>query len=112
MKRASSAHGGWGWGLGWGNGRRHRHRHGQPPWEGGPAGSSLNDCTPGTTCRIRRLLGGGAVRQRLLDLGIRPAREVTVLRNAPLNDPIELQVGDSFIALRRHEAAQIEVEHV
>ncbi|TCP58413.1 ferrous iron transport protein A [Rhodovulum bhavnagarense] len=73
---------------------------------------SLNDCAPGTTCRILRLMGCGAIRQRLLDLGIRPAREVTVVRNAPLNDPIELRVGDSFIVLRRREAAQIEVEHV
>ncbi|WP_200276809.1 FeoA family protein [Rhodovulum adriaticum] len=77
-----------------------------------PVGDSLNDCAPGTTCRIRRLMGCGAVRQRLLDLGIRPDREVKVVRNAPLNDPIELQVGDSFIVLRRREAAQIEVEDV
>lgn len=104
-----------------GRGKGHgRHRHGpgkacraeQGVCAACPAGESLNDCTPGTTCRIRRLMGCGAIRQRLLDLGIRPAREVTVLRCAPLRDPIELRVGDSFIVLRRHEAAQIEVEHV
>jgi len=57
-------------------------------------------------------MGRGPVRQRLLDLGIRPEREVTVLRAAPLLDPIELRVGDSFIVIRRREAAQIEVEDV
>lgn len=75
-------------------------------------GHSLNEAAPGTTCRILRLMGCGPVRQRLLDLGFRPCREVTVVRNAPLNDPIELRVGDSFIVLRRREAAQVEVEHV
>ncbi|ARE40630.1 hypothetical protein RGUI_2489 [Rhodovulum sp. P5] len=105
-------------GHGWGKGKG-RHRHGQHRRchaEDGtcavcPQGGSLNDCAPGTTCRIRRLMGCGAVRQRLLDLGIRPYREVTVLRAAPLRDPIELRVGDSFIVLRRHEAAQIEVDY-
>jgi len=76
------------------------------------AGGGADDCPPGTTCRILRLMGCGAVRQRLLDLGIRPEREVTVLRNAPLNDPIELMVGDSYIVIRRREAAQIEIAHV
>lgn len=73
---------------------------------------SLNDVVPGTTCRILRLRGRGPIRQRLLDLGILPHREVTVVRAAPLSDPIELQVGDSYIVLRRREAAQVEVEHV
>lgn len=77
-----------------------------------PIANSLNEAAPGTTCRILRLAGRGAVRQRLLDLGIRPEREVTVVRNAPLNDPIEVRVGDSYIVIRRREAAQIEVEHV
>lgn len=105
-----------GWGrTGKGGGRRGQG-HGSGIGPGAcaacPAANSLNDAAPGTTCRILRLMGCGAVRQRLLDLGIRPAREVTVLRNAPLNDPIELQVGDSYIVIRRREAAQIEVEHV
>lgn len=110
-----------GWSKGWG---RHRRGQGKGREHGNechvadgfcavcPGASSLNDCTPGTTCRIRRLMGCGAIRQRLLDLGIRPDREVTVLRAAPLLDPIELQVGDSYIVLRRREAAQIEVDHV
>ncbi|WP_201161548.1 FeoA family protein, partial [Phaeovulum veldkampii] len=74
------------------------------------AGHSLNDTRPGTTCRIRRLCGCGAVRQRLLDLGMQPDREITVIRAAPLRDPIEVRVGDTFIVLRRREAAQVEVE--
>ncbi|RYH11410.1 ferrous iron transport protein A [Tropicimonas sp. IMCC6043] len=70
---------------------------------------SLCDILPGASCRICRLHGHGPVRQRLLDLGFQPGREITVLRRAPLNDPIELRLGDSFIVLRRREAAHIEV---
>lgn len=72
---------------------------------------SLCDVLPGASCRICRLHGGGPVRQRLLDLGFQPGREVTVVRSAPLNDPIELRLGESFIVLRRREAAHVEVAH-
>ena len=71
----------------------------------------LDAISPGNTCTIRCLRGCGPVRQRLLDLGFQPGREIRVVRNAPLRDPIELQLGDTFIVLRRREAAQIEVQH-
>ncbi|TCO71642.1 FeoA family protein [Rhodovulum euryhalinum] len=111
---------GWGGGWGWGRGRRRAGQAGCATPEGhGPAAcaacpvsGSLDALAPGTTCRIRRLMGCGPIRQRLLDLGIRPCREVTVIRSAPLLDPIELKVGDSYIVLRRQEAAQVEVEDV
>ncbi|TCM84523.1 FeoA family protein [Rhodovulum steppense] len=106
MKRAFFGRNGWGrGGRGTGGGQADGCR-------ACADGCSLDALAPGTTCRIRRLMGCGPVRQRLLDLGIRPEREVTVLRAAPLLDPIELRVGDSFIVIRRREAAQIEVEDV
>ncbi|GAA0311141.1 FeoA family protein [Rhodovulum strictum] len=106
MKRAFFGRNGWGrGGRGTGGGQADGCR---ACWDG----CSLDALAPGTTCRIRRLMGCGPVRQRLLDLGIRPEREVTVVRAAPLLDPIELRVGDSFIVIRRREAAQIEVEDV
>ncbi|PTQ71896.1 FeoA family protein [Celeribacter persicus] len=71
---------------------------------------SLNDIRPGQDCIILRLHGFGPTRQRLLDLGFQPGRRIRVLRNAPLRDPIEVQVGDTFIALRRHEADHVQVE--
>ena len=96
-------------------GMRHRHRHG---WRDGTAGGklsaapSLNDMAPGTTCRIKRLLGQGAIRQRLLDMGFVPGAEVAVIRSAPLRDPIEVRIGGSFVTVRREEAARIEVTDV
>lgn len=71
---------------------------------------SLCDAEPGTRCRVRCLRGGGGIRQRLLDHGIVPGIEATVLRSAPLLDPIEIRVGDSFITLRRTEAALVGID--
>lgn len=70
---------------------------------------TLADAPPGAACTIRRLHGHGPTRQRLLDLGFQPGRTIQMLRNAPLNDPLEVQVGDTFIALRRVEARQVEI---
>ncbi len=101
-----------GGGFGRGFGRGPGHGMDAARSMGCPCGGTLSDAPTGTTCRVLRLRGGGAVRRRLLDLGIRPDREVTVLRSAPLHDPIEVRVGDSFIVLRRREAARIDVDHV
>jgi Fe2+ transport system protein FeoA len=100
--------GGYGFGgYGFGGGRRRRGRGARGE---GCLAATLNDAAPGDRCVILRLDGRGATRQRLLDLGFQPGREATVLRNAPLRDPIEAQIGDSFVALRREEAAHIIVE--
>lgn len=63
----------------------------------------------GRRCVIQAIHNQGMIRQRLFDLGLRPQREVHVLRCAPLADPIEVQVGHSFVSLRRDEASKISV---
>jgi ferrous iron transport protein A len=61
--------------------------------------------------RIRRHRSVGAVRQRLMDLGLLPEEAiVTVVRSAPLNDPNEVKLDASNITLRRREAVTIEVD--
>jgi ferrous iron transport protein A len=70
---------------------------------------TLNDIRPGGRVRIRRHRSTGAVRQRLMDLGLMPNVLVTVLRSAPLNDPIELKLDACNVSLRRQEARTIEV---
>jgi ferrous iron transport protein A len=77
----------------------------EPP----PGPLTLNDIRPGRRVRIRRHRAVGAVRQRLMDLGLMPNAVVTVVRSAPLNDPIELKLEASNISLRRREAVTIEV---
>lgn len=70
---------------------------------------TLNGMANNTDCRIIQIHGGGAMKRRLMDLGLIPGAKITFLRTAPLNDPIEIRVGNSFISLRREEAEKIEV---
>lgn len=70
---------------------------------------TLNDMRPGRRARIRRHLGRGAVRQRLMDLGLMPDVEIILVRSAPLNDPIEIKLEATSLTLRRREAATIEI---
>ncbi|NQT86489.1 ferrous iron transport protein A [bacterium] len=73
----------------------------------------LSDVRPGETVVIRRIRpGGSAIRQRLLDMGITRGVEVQVERTAPLGDPMELKVKGYHLAVRKSEAAFIEVEDI
>ncbi len=72
---------------------------------------SLADIQPGNRCRVRRLHAEGAIQQRLMDMGLVRNSVLTVVRTAPLFDPIEIQVNDYFVTLRKTEASRIEVEH-
>ena len=58
---------------------------------------------------VRRINGGGMVRRRMMDMGLTTGTEVTVMRMAPLGDPIEFDVRGYHLSLRKSEAANIEV---
>lgn len=90
------------------------HFAGQAPLSAsshGPHATSgtLADTPVGQHCRICSVGGTGLMRRRLMDLGVMPDAEITLLRAAPLNDPIEIRVGNAFVSLRRSEAALIDV---
>ncbi len=63
----------------------------------------------GMTVQVVRVKGDGAFRQRLLEMGFVRGARVTVMKNAPLLDPVEYMIMGSHISLRHSEAAQIEV---
>ena len=63
----------------------------------------------GATVQVVRVMGDGAFRQRLLEMGFVRGALVTVLKNAPLQDPVEYMIMGSHISLRHSEATQIEV---
>lgn len=71
---------------------------------------TLDHLPPGAMARITHLGGVGAVRRRLLDMGLRPGTELRVVRVAPLGDPIEIHLMEYHLSLRRSEASGIEVE--
>ncbi|BCJ33483.1 hypothetical protein Athai_09860 [Actinocatenispora thailandica] len=80
-----------------------------PGTVGGRPGARLADIRPGTSCRIvdidHRVEPAAA--RRLMDLGFVPGVTVTVLRKAPLGDPVVLQVADYEVALRRTQTSGI-----
>ena len=70
---------------------------------------TLNEVGVGSTAKVVRLAGDGAVKRRIMDMGITKGTEVTVRKVAPLGDPIELTVRGYELSIRRDEAAKIEV---
>ena len=70
---------------------------------------TLNELETGKTAKIVRLSGEGAVKRRIMDMGLTKGTEVTVRKVAPLGDPIEITVRGYELSLRRDEAAKIEV---
>jgi ferrous iron transport protein A len=77
----------------------------------GLMGMTLPDAVPGSSVRIVRMRpGGGAIRQRLLDMGVTRGTELVVERVAPLGDPIEVRIKGYHLAIRKSEAQFIEIE--
>ena len=73
------------------------------------ANLSLKEIKVGQTARVTKLGGDGALRQHFLDMGIIPGTEITVVKYAPMGDPVELQLHGYELTLRLADAAQIEV---
>ncbi len=71
----------------------------------------LSLCREGDKVIIKKIKGHGGFKKRLLDMGFRKGKELTVVRYAPLRDPMEVELTDSHISLRVEEAEQIEVSH-
>ena len=73
---------------------------------------TLKDLEIGKSAVITSVGGKGALRQHFLDMGMIPGAEVTVVKFAPMGDPMELQVHGYELTLRLAEAEQIEVEEI
>ena len=71
---------------------------------------TLRDARIGETVKIARLNGAGALKRRLMDMGLTGGTEVYVRKVAPLGDPIEVSVRGYELSLRKADAEQIEVE--
>jgi ferrous iron transport protein A len=65
---------------------------------------------PGNTARIKRLSVRDKLGQRLMAMGIYSGLRLKVLRNAPLEDPMEVELDGYFVSLRHDEARFVEVE--
>jgi Fe2+ transport system protein FeoA len=71
---------------------------------------TLNELRIGSKSRIIAVNGQGALRRRLLDMGLTPHTEVMIRKKAPMGDPIELQLRGYELTIRLDDAKNIEIE--
>ena len=71
---------------------------------------TLKSVKIGDTVRVVRLHGEGAVRRRIMDMGLTKGTKVRIRKSAPLGDPIEITVRGYELSVRKADAEMIEVE--
>lgn len=71
---------------------------------------TLRQAKVGDTSRVVKLHGEGAVKRRIMDMGITKGTEVHIRRVAPLGDPVEVTVRGYELSIRKADAEMIEIE--
>ncbi len=71
---------------------------------------TLKDAAVGSTVTVKKLTGEGALKRRIMDMGITKGVQIYVRRVAPLGDPVEITVRGYELSLRKEDAQMIEVE--
>ena len=71
---------------------------------------TLRQAQVGSTVKVEKLHGEGAVKRRIMDMGITRGVSVTIRKVAPLGDPVEVTVRGYELSLRKSDAEMVEVE--
>lgn len=71
---------------------------------------TLKEAKIGSTVTVKKINGTGALKRRIMDMGITRGTQIYVRKVAPLGDPIEVTVRNYELSLRKEDAANIEVE--
>ena len=71
---------------------------------------TLKEVSIGETVKVSRINGEGAVKRRIMDMGITRGVEIYVRKVAPLGDPVEITVRGYELSIRKADAAMIDVE--
>ena len=71
--------------------------------------NTLNNIKVGQTVTVARLNGAGAVKRRIMDMGITKGVEIYVRKVAPLGDPVEVSVRGYELSIRKADAEMVEV---
>ena len=74
--------------------------------------TTLRDAKIGDTVKVRKLAGTGAIKRRLMDMGITKGVEIYLRKVAPLGDPLEVTLRGYELSLRKSEAENVLVEEV
>lgn len=72
--------------------------------------ATLKESQIGSTVRVKKIFGEGAVKRRIMDMGVTKGVEIYVRKVAPLGDPIEVTVRGYELSIRKEDAEKIEVE--
>ena len=72
--------------------------------------TNLGQVKVGSTCRVVKLHGQGAVKRRIMDMGITKGVEIYVRKVAPLGDPVEITVRGYELSIRKADAEMVEVD--
>ena len=72
--------------------------------------TTLREAPIGSTVKVRRLKGEGALKRRLMDMGFTNGCDVYVRKVAPLGDPVEVTIRGYELSVRKDDAENIEVE--
>ena len=72
--------------------------------------NTLRQAKVGDTVKVKKLRGEGAVKRRIMDMGITKGVDVKIRKVAPLGDPVEVTVRGYELSLRKADAEMIEVE--
>ncbi len=71
---------------------------------------TLRDAGIKNTCKVKKIHGEGALKRRIMDMGITKGVEIYIRKIAPLGDPIEITVRNYELSIRKADAEMIEVE--
>ena len=71
---------------------------------------TLKDLNPAESGKIKRVVGHGPIRRRIMELGLVPGTELTMERYAPMGDPVEVKNKGYHLSLRKEEADTIILE--
>ena len=72
--------------------------------------ATLKNARVGSTVKVKKLTGEGAIKRRIMDMGITKGVEIYIRKVAPLGDPVEVTVRGYELSLRKADAEMIEVE--
>ena len=70
---------------------------------------NLKEVKIGDTVKVKKLTGEGAVKRRIMDMGLTKGTQVTVRKVAPLGDPVEVNVRGYELTVRRADAEMVEI---
>lgn len=71
--------------------------------------TTLAEVQPGVTATVRKLVGEGATKRRIMDMGLTKGTQVYVRKVAPLGDPVEVTIRGYELSLRKSEAERVEI---